>query len=688
MPEGTRGSRRARTATMWIVTALLVGAYLALPSGDDGVSGEAAGAAGDGTGEPHKLEIVSVSPAETPPGTAVIIRYRGAEEAAELRAFAGKAGLEVLSRRPGSLVARLPADIAYGRAKLRIADDEQRSKPYDLRVKAQNWRKPFRGLIGGLALLVLGIAVLARGVREAVGLGSARRLASVARSAPAALGFGTVIGAVAQSTTAAAGLLAGLVTSSVIAVGPAAVAFLGAQLGAATAPLLITGVLDPREGMVAIAIGVLWLGLASDRRVAALGRFVLGAGLVAFGLHVLRPAFEPFVADTTLIPFVAHLRAETLPGLVTCALLGAALVAAFQGPAPVVVLVLGIAQTTGHLDLRTALAILTGSGLGAAVGALLTAPAGARSRRLVRLHLLLGTASTVLALATVRVWSALADRLVAGSPHDIDWGRRVLLPNMGKHLGVAFALSQIAVALVLVPAIPALVRALARLRPEALSPALGYVGDRARMVRDGLLRAARSQREALVALPDLALHGLRARGRIAEHALADARATLEEALPIIAGAAERTPLARGAFAFLQLERSLEGLLRQAERLTDRRVAVAAGADALPPLPSQQEAIVVSMQALLLQGLDAATAGLDRRTAIDVEEARAREIEMNGHEARARTALLAANPPDGEGLVNEIGVLELVDAYETAGNQLYRVAEALGEGNADAATVAV
>ena len=521
------------------------------------------------------------------------------------------------------MVARLPADIGYGRAKLRIADGDQRSKPYDLRIKAQNWRKPFRGLVGGLALLAFGISVLARGIRETVGIGSARRLASLARNAPAALGFGTVVGAIVQSTTAAAGLLAGLVTSSVLAVGPAAVAFLGAQLGAATAPLLITGVLDPREGMLAIAIGVLWLGLASDRRAAAVGRFVLGAGLIAFGLHVLRPAFEPFVGDSTLIPFVDHLRTDSVRGLVTCALLGAALVAAFQGPAPVVVLVLGIAQTTGHLDLRTALAILTGSGLGAAVGALLTTPAGARSRRLVQLHLLLGTASTVLALATVRIWSALADRLVAGSPHDIEWGKRVLLPNMGMHLGVALALSQLAIALVLVPLVPVLVRALARLRPETASPALGFVGDRGPLVRERVLRAARAQREALGALPELTLHGQRSSGRLAEHALADARATLEEVLPICATGEQRTAIARGAFALLQLERALESLLRQAERLTDRRVAGAAGAGALPPLLGQEEAVVVAMHGLLIRGLDAISAGLDEQEAASTSTRRAR-----------------------------------------------------------------
>jgi len=651
MAEGTRNRRRVRIATMWIATAMLVAAYVALPSGDDATNTDAAAPPPDAAGEPHKLEILQVTPAETPPGTAVIVGYHGADDdGIALRVFAGKTELEVLARRPGSLVARLPADIGFGRAKLRVADGDRRSKPYDLRIKAQNWRKPFRGLVGGLALLALGIGVLARGVREAVGVGSARRLALLARNTPAALGFGTAIGSVVQSTTAAAGVLAGLVTSNLLAVTPAAVAFLGAQLGAATAPLLITGFLDPREGLLAIA----------------------------FGLHVLRPAFEPFVADNTLIPFIAHLRADSIGGMITCALLGAALVAAFQGPAPVVVLVLSLAQTTGHLDLRTALAILSGSALGAAIGALLTTPAGARSRRLVQLHLLLGVAGTTLALATVRVWSTLADRLVAGSPHEVEWGKRVLLPNMGKHLGIAFALSQIAIAIVLAPCIPALARALARLFPETAPAAMREVGDRTRFVRDRLARAARVQRGALGSLLALALRGVRVSGRVAEHALADARATLEEALQVIAASAERTTLARGAYASLQLERSLESLLRQAEMLTDRRVAAAAAADALPPLPSRDEEVIVRMHGLLSQGLDALLASLDGRAAIDVEEARAREIEMNAQEARGRQALLVADHRGADTLARELGVLELVDAFESAGNQVYRAAEAFAD----------
>ena len=170
------------------------------------------------------------------------------------------------------MVVRLPRDLA-ARPRSRSASPPETSAAsrIRLRIKTANYRKPFRNLVGGFALLIFGIGVLARGARGAAGLGSAHLIARLARRGPAALGLGAALGALAQSTTAAAGLLAGLVASSLLAVVPAAVAFLGAQIGAATAPL-VTGLIDPREGLLVVAIGVLWLALASDRRVDGASR--------------------------------------------------------------------------------------------------------------------------------------------------------------------------------------------------------------------------------------------------------------------------------------------------------------------------------------------------------------------------------------------------------------------------------
>ncbi|MES1204496.1 MAG: hypothetical protein ABUS79_01040, partial [Pseudomonadota bacterium] len=436
------------------------------------------------------------------------------------------------------------------------------------------------------------------------------------------------------------------------------------------------------------------------------GRLGLGAGLISFGLQTLRPGFDLFANNPTLLSIVTGLKANSVLDVCACALLGAILVAALQGPAPVILLVLVLAQTTARWDLPTALAVLSGSGLGAAVGALLTTPAGRRCRELAKLNLLLGLASTVIAASTVNVWSALSDRLVPGLPHEISWGKRVLLPNLGLHLGAAFALSQLAIAAVLAPFVPRLARFLDGLQPgRRVEGGIARVGDTAGVVRAELGRVVRAQAAAIEPLLGLCLAGRREDGRLTEHRLADAHASIEDLLSDPVPALPATPqgnlLGRAAFASLQVQRALESLHRQAERLIDSRMAASSSSLGVPPLPAQDEATVREMHSLLAQGVESLHVVLDGEGVVDLEEARAREIRMNGIEARARSVLLrqgsqaswaawevpsdspAARPigdRERAAVRNDLGVLELVDAYETAGNQVYRLAEALSDGD--------
>jgi phosphate:Na+ symporter len=670
--------RRTRLVAAWVLTGAVLGTYFFLPDGDNADSTDAQKTA-DAT-EPERLEVIGVAPADPSPGTAVSVRYLGKSAEAEIKVYLGKRELRVLARRPSSLVAQLPGDLTPGHLKLRIAAADERSKPYDLRIKATNWRKPFRNLMGGFALLVLGISVLARGARGITGLQSATTFARVARRRLAAVSFGSVVGALMQSTTAAAGLLAGLVDSGVLAVTPAASAFLGAQLGAAATPLLVAGIIEPRDGLLVIAIGVLWFGLAPDRRSAALGRFVLGAGLVAFGLQVLRPGLEPFVSNPVLLSLAERWSAPGPLRTAGTALLGAGLAAALQGPAPVLVLALGIAEATGHWDVRSMLALLSGTGLGAALGALLTTPAGPSCRRLAQLNLAAAACGTLFAASTIDIWSAIADQLVAGHVHEVRFGKRVLLPGVSWHLTVAFALSQLAVTLVSLSLLPFLHRWLERLRPESRGLGRAMPGDASAVVAGGLVRVLQVQRRALDPIPELTLHGSREAGRSAEHQLSDAHRVLQtllsDAVPTLAKSERSSDLSRVAFACLQLQRSLEGVLRQAEQLTDARIAAGLGRGDPAPLDVDDRGVLGEIHALLADGIDTLRADLEKRVHPDMEEACSREIRINGIESRARNALLMGMREPHE-VRNHVAVLELVDAYEAAGNQVFRVAEALG-----------
>jgi hypothetical protein len=677
--EPRRARRRSgRLVLAWLCTALIVGVYFSLPDGDDGsVIGDGPEAASDAP-IPARIEVLAVTPSDPSPGSALTVLFGGAKQARGVQAYVGKVMLPVLSRHDDALVVRLPKGLAPGHVKLRVSDGDERSKPYDLRLKGPNFRKPFRSLLGGFALLIFGIGVLGRGAREAVGLRSTHTLARLARRGPAALGMGIGLGALAQSTTAAASILAGLVGSSLLGLGPAAAAFLGAQLGAASAPL-VSGLFDPREGLLVVALGVMWLGFAANRRTSALSRLVLGVGLIAVGLQTLRPGFEPFVQDPTLLSFVGRLRATSVGEVATCAALGSLLVAIFQGPAPVCVLVLVLAQTTAEWDLRTALAVLAGSGLGAAVGATWTSALGPSSRKLAALNLLLGLGSTLLAACSVDLFAHLADLLVPGVPHEIHWGKRVLLPNLGLHLGAAFAMSQLSCALLLLPAAFPLARALERFFPRHRPSAIPKLGDALRVTQIGLLAVCEAQLLALAPLRELSLDGDRDAGTRVELSLAEGQALLDELVtgPLL-GLGD-APTSRGlrsaALTTVQLQRSLEGLQRQAERFVDARVALSPNGEPL----SLAESDLLALEEMHVN-LSAASAeicaALREHAPLDVEQARAREIAMNGVEARLRQGALEG---DGQAVRSHLAVLKLADAYEASGNQLYRLSEALGDG---------
>jgi hypothetical protein len=669
---------RLRTFAAWTLSAALLAAFVVLGDGDEGALDDEP--QGD-TGQGRQVEIVSVKPSDPYPGSSLIVSYDGAVDPALLHVYAAKAELPVVARRAGSVVARLPADIAAGDLKVRLAIADElgqseraatkRSKAYHVRVKPVRWHKILRDVLGGFALLVLGIRSFTRGAREATGLGEARRLARAMHRRWVALAFGVLLGATAQSTTAAAGVLAGLVSPRLIAVAPAALAFLGAQLGAVAAPLALSGLIAPRDALVLVVFGVLWSAFARARRARAFARLLLGAGLIAYGLEVMRPSAEPFALHPLLMSLGTELRADGIVASVRCALLGAGLVAVLQGPMPVIVLVLAVAHTTGRWDLHTAFAVLAGSGLGAALSALVITPGGERCRELARVNLILGALTSALALAGGPLWCALAEHWagadVAASPA---WQARAL------PLAIAFLSAQLCCALLLLPVASRLVRGV---------PAPGRdarVTHDAAHVRTTLLAVIDDQRAALAATFDLARDGMRDDGNVGERRLESARAALDRLLrdPLGGGAEPDAlaPLARIAFGSVQLQRALERLLFEVESLTDRRIGDgSADAQAVPGSTGADERVLHEMQSLLDSGIEALRQSLRTATPLDLDAAREREIGINAIEAQVRAELPALHArPDTD--LRLLGLLRVIDAYEGAGNQVYRLAEVLGE----------
>jgi hypothetical protein len=659
----------------WIIGTALIWLYLRLPVRDEPLHSAVEPVAAMGESQ-EKLEVVDVRPMDPTPGSAVVIRYTSSNPSQPVQAFLGRQPLETIEHPAGAIVARLPSEAALGHHKIRVASGAERSKPYDIKIQALDWRKRFRNLVGGLALLLLGIDVLGRGIRKATGLGAAARLASLARRPTAALLFGGFIGALVQSTTSAAGLLGALVSSNLLGLAAASVGFLGALLATTAAPFLLTAVVAPNEGLIAIALGVAGMGLARGRRTKAVGQLVLGAGLMSFGLHVLRPGFEPLLSEPWLVQLFDGLKAREPASVIACVGLGIVLSAVLQGPAPAFLFIVSLAETTGVWDLPTAVTILSGSALGAALGALVAMPREKQGRRFVALNVLVCAIATLLAAASAPIWCHLSDLIVRGYPEEVRWGQRVLLPNVGVHLLVACTLSQLATTALVLPGLPALSRWISRDRAGAQQE----VGSGSvQQMHSVLGNALRAEQKALDPITELALKGDRTASRRAEQQLGEARRALERVLADSPNPAEAglNELRQAIVTCLQLQGSLEALLQQTERLTEARLTATADTTEAIPLRGDDERTLRELEALLGKGMEVAIASLESGVPLDVDEARAREISINAVEARVRGAL-SAESLHGSRMKVELCVLEWVGACEIIGNHIYRLGQTLAE----------
>jgi hypothetical protein len=419
---------------------------------------------------------------------------------------------------------------------------------------------------------------------------------------------------------------------------------------------------------------------------------LLGTGFVAFGLQIFRPALEPFLADAFWWSLVERMRSASTGQLALCALFGALCVGALHGPAPLIVLALGLAQASGNFSLHTLLALLSGSAFGAALGALVTAPAGHRARHFARLNLVFGGAVSVLAFFSVPLWVSVSELVVGKLAMPLHWSTRMPMPELGLRLLVGFGASQFACVLLLSPLVERAAAWLEERRPpssEPLSTTFAVMpGQEMRSALDGVLAR---QQQALASMVALTSDGLRRHGDEAEQTLSAGRAELETLLagPVrkLAISSDTQGLAGAAFAAFQLQHTLERLLETAERMVDARLEQSTSRGwheererAEGHEPDVRESSLLGLHRLVFEGIEAARDALRERAPLDLDAARAREIQLNRLEAEARAALLDVER--GRHLDDrDLHVLEVVGAYEVSGNHVYRLAEVLGQTSA-------
>jgi Na+/phosphate symporter len=647
----------SRTALLWILTLAVIG-YALFEEYAERVPEGALDDADSDDVEVDKLHIASAKPLELAPGAAVVVEIAGtSSNGGALSVEVSKTPAEVLYRDGERLVVRVPPTLPYGQAKLRVLQGDRKSKPWVLTLRPLPRSEILRNVIGGLALFILGLRTVGRSLRAYAGRRIRGALSTLTQGFVRPAALGAVTGFLTQSTTSAAGLLAGLLAARMLQLRAAVIVLIGTQLGASAAAVLLP-LVATREALWVVTIGVLWILLAESRVSSALGSVVVGAGLLFLGLGMLQGGFAPLVSDPQILPYLSNFRSGSLASLGACLGAGALLTALLQGPSPVFTLVISLAQISGVVGLREALATLAGVSLGALVSTATAAwPFGSEARRLVPAHAVLAFAMTLTALLGLPLWTRLAEVLVARNPAQAGFGPNVLVPGMSLYLGAGFLALEVAAAAVACLVLPFALRVAERSPTPSRASALQAGGS--------LASALSLCRSALAGLREITTTADRGPSAQTERALREAATTLQQLLKGATEATDAQQLRAAAIACIHLTDAISATLRIAEKAPEHGLLPTGdGERAL----ERVHAIVDDALGMLIDSLLA-------QVAPSLMRAQATEIELNALETETRHKLFD-RAVSSDDLRTRMWSSELCAAYEAVGNQLYRITSAL------------
>jgi phosphate:Na+ symporter len=276
-----------------------------------------------------------------------------------------------------------------------------------------DWFTLVVGLLGGLALFLLGLDQMTAALRVVIGDKTKRILERMTSNRVSGLMTGAGITAVIQSSSVTTVLLVGFITAGFVTFVQSVPVILGSNIGSTfTAQIIAFKVTS--WALVLVAAGFGWSAIAKKESRRAQGRAVMGIGLVFFGMVVMSDAMSP------LREYEAFIEAmKTLENIFLGILAGAVLTALVQSSAVTAGIVIVLASQ-GLMSLEAGIAVVLGANIGTSVTALLAAIGKPReAQRAAVAHLLFNVVGVVIWIPIVGQLASVVTSIGGGVPREI-----------------------------------------------------------------------------------------------------------------------------------------------------------------------------------------------------------------------------------------------------------------------------
>lgn len=309
-----------------------------------------------------------------------------------------------------------------------------------------DWVALCMGVLGGLALFLYGVDVLATALKQAQGGRFHRLLERSSDRRLAALATGTAATVVLDSSSVVIILLITIIDAGLLPLANALPVILGANIGTTFSSQVFAWNVDA-YAPVAIAAGLASKALVRSDAAKRWSLILLALGMVLFGLNIIGDAVEPLQRQPDVLEWLKRLESPLL-GVAA----GALATVAIQSSSAMMGIVITLAGG-GLITLPAGIAIMLGGEIGTCADTLVAATG--RSRAAVKagiFHLLFN-------LCSVTVGILLIDGLAAFA--------EVSASDTGQRIANAHILFNLAGALAVLPFTRTAARWLDRLVPDA-----------------------------------------------------------------------------------------------------------------------------------------------------------------------------------------------------------------------------
>lgn len=249
------------------------------------------------------------------------------------------------------------------------------------------------GLIGGVALLLLGITMMGHGLERAAGNSLRKILSALTNNLLMGVGLGTVVTSIIQSSSAVTVLVVGFVNAGLMTLKQALGVIYGANIGTTmTGQIMRLKITDYALPIIAIGV-ILNLAAKSDRN-KNLGNAITGFGILFLGLTTLGSGSAYVKSNPWLQELIINYTKNPLAAVA----IGAFATAIIQSSSASTGLVIALAQV-GLLDFHSAAGIILGNNIGTCITAWLASLHTDRAaRRTAYAHVLFNITGVLLIL--------------------------------------------------------------------------------------------------------------------------------------------------------------------------------------------------------------------------------------------------------------------------------------------------